>query len=161
MTEPNLNKSVRIHIRQEHIDEGKCRDPNKCMIKLAIAEALGIAHGYIKVDSRGIRVTRRKDFREIAYMPDKAVRALLAFDRKEPVKPFSVMLQFHKWTRVAKPASNDRREQINDARRKREAEGRTDRKYTGPSRRLMGISLTAETVRRVGLSTKQAEQLGI
>jgi hypothetical protein len=149
MSGPNLNKIVHVSIRQEHIDEGECRDPNKCMIKLAVAQAIGVPHAYIKVDARGIRITRRKDFREAAFMPMAAVKAMLAFDRREAVEPFTVKLEFHKTTRVAK-TSPERRKQVNAARAQRKAEGRPDKSY-GLSKRLKGIAFTAEAARQLHL----------
>jgi DNA-binding XRE family transcriptional regulator len=142
--EPNLNVNVRIVVTQAHIDEGACRDPNKCMIKLAIAEALGVAHGYIRVDATGVRITRRKDYRERADLPRKALHALLAFDRNERVEPFDFMLRFRKTTRVVK-STPERRTQINAARATRKAEGRPDKTYD-LAKRIAGVASTSPAV---------------
>jgi hypothetical protein len=159
-SKPNLNRKVRVIVRQAHIDEGECRDPNKCMIKLAVAEAIGIPHGYIKVDARGIKITRRKDYREAAFVPEQAYKAMLAFDQGQPVEPFTMTLEFHKTTRVYKN-TDERRQQINAARRQRKAEGKPDRTYSGPSKRLIGIAMTAESAQRVGLTDGTYEHLGL
>ena len=145
---PNLNKRVTIEIRREHITEGACGDPNKCMIKLAIAEAIRVPHGYIKVDARGVRLTRRKDYREGAFLPMVAYKRMLAFDRGEAIEPFSIRLTFVKTDLVKKPASAARKAQINAAREQRKASGRPDKRYT-LSKRLSGIAFTSEAAKEL------------
>jgi hypothetical protein len=145
---PNLNKRVTVEIRREHITEGACGDPNKCMIKLAIAEAIRVPHGYIKVDARGVRLTRRKDYREGAFLPMIAYKKMLAFDNGQTVEPFSIRLNFVKTDAVKKPASAERKAQINAARATRKSSGRPDKKYT-LAKRLRGIAFTSEAAKEL------------
>jgi hypothetical protein len=135
-TKPNLSKKVRISVSNGDIHESECRDPNKCMIKIATARALRVAHGYIHVDATGISVTRRKDFREKAFLPRIAVRHMLEFDRKEydKLKPFQFTVEFHKTTRVYQ-STTERKTQIN-ARRA----GKPTKKYTLHSR-VVGVAV--------------------
>jgi hypothetical protein len=57
---------VPTEIRQCHIEEGKCRDPNLCMEKLGIHEALIRAFGpnavieHARIDSTGIKFKLRR-----------------------------------------------------------------------------------------------------
>lgn len=148
--EPNLNKRIHVFVRQEHVDEGACGDPNHCMIKIAVAQAVGIANLYIRVDARGVGITRRKDYRERAFMPLIAYKKMLAFDRDATVEPFDFWLTFHKTSAVA-PTSDERRAQINGNREKRKAEGRPDKRY-GLAKRLKGVAFTAEAAKELGVS---------
>jgi hypothetical protein len=106
------------------------------MIKVAVARAIGVPHGYVKVDATGISVTRRKDYREKSFIPRTAIKHMLQFD-KDPtqVKPFSFYLEFRKTSPVYK-STKERREQINKARK-----GKSQRKYN-ISERIAGIAVT-------------------
>lgn len=139
---PNLAKSIAIQITQHDIDEGKCRDPNKCMIKIAVARAIDVPHGYIKVDATGVSVTRRTTYREKAFLPHNALINMLRFDQKQEVKPFRFKLIFHKTSKVYK-ASEHRKAQVNAARAKRKAEGRPDKTYN-LHQRVAGIAIDRE-----------------
>src|SRR5262245_1255459 len=133
-------QTIRVFVKQAHIDQAKCRDPNKCMIKLAVKEAIG-GHGYVKVDSTGIAITRRPDFREKAFLPRAGVKHLFEFDDGKEVKPFQITLKFFKTTRVYKN-SEDRRLQINKARVARISAGRPD-KRSEMQKRLRGLAVAA------------------
>lgn len=140
MSKTNLSTKVRISVTQADIDVGKGCDPNKCMIKLAVARAINIPHGYIKVDATGISVTRRTTYREKAFIPRTALKNMLAFDKdKTAVRPFAFTLTFHKTTKVYK-ASEHRKEQINRNRRENNPPSR-NRKY-GLAKRIQGIATT-------------------
>lgn len=149
MTKVNLKKNVRVHVTRRDIEEGKCTDPNKCMIKLAVARAINIPHGYIRVDSTGVSITRRNDYREKAFMPRTAVVNMFRFDNKQQIEPFYFVLKFVKTTRVHK-ATAERREKVNQARARRKAEGRPDRQYS-LAKRLRGVAVTAEMAAEIGL----------
>lgn len=115
---------ILIEVSKEDIDEGMCGLPNKCMIKLAVKRAIG-GHGYVKVESSGIAITRRDDFRERAFLPRPAQRAMVAFDNKEPVRPFSFWLHFMKTSRIEKRDPD----KVNATRQKRKATGWKQPKY--------------------------------
>jgi len=90
-------KNVLIEVKREDIEDGKCKDPNLCMIKVAVKRAIG-GHGYVKVDSTGISITRRDDYREKFWWSSsrhKGLLALHAFDEGRPVKPFTFIADFH------------------------------------------------------------------
>lgn len=137
--------NVRVYVSQHDIDDGKSCDPNKCMIKIAVARAINIPHGYIKVDATGISVTRRTDYREKAFLPKAAVRNMLLFDKpdtRNTVKPFSFIATFHKTSRVVR-SSEERKARINLLRRRRAAAGIKPKKYT-LHMRVRGLSAPKE-----------------
>lgn len=144
---PNLGKTVMINVTAHDIEEGKCRDPNKCMIKLAVARAIDIPHGYIKVDATGVSITRRTDYREKAFLTHNALINMLRFDQKQQVKPFKFKLVFHKTSKVYK-ASEQRKAQVNAARHKRKAEGRPDKKYN-LHQRVAGIAIDSTIAKAI------------
>ena len=138
----NLRKEVTISVTQHDIDEGKCKNPNKCMIKLAVARAINIPHGYIKVDATGISITRRNDYREKSFLSHNAIVNMLRFDQNKEVRPFRFKAVFHKTSKVYK-ASDHRQKQVNAARKKRIAEGRPDKKYN-LHQRIAGVAIDKE-----------------
>jgi hypothetical protein len=142
-TKPNLAKRVTINVSHTDITDSECRDPNKCMIKVAVARALRVAHGYIHVDSTGISVTRRKDFREKAFLPRIAAKNMYLFDDEDTahlVKPFRFTAEFHKTTKVYK-SSPERKAQINTRRA-----GVKRRKYSLHSR-VIGLAIPKDLIR--------------
>lgn len=137
---------VRVYVSQHDIDDGKSCDPNKCMIKIAMARAINIPHGYIKVDATGISITRRTDYREKAFLPAPVVRNMLLFDKpdtRNTVKPFSFTAIFHKTSRVVR-SSEERKARINLLRNRRLAAGIRPKKYT-LHRRVRGLSAPGAT----------------
>jgi hypothetical protein len=133
-------KRVKISGTQADIDEGKCGDPNKCMIKLAIRRAIKCPHGYINVKANRISITRRPDYRERAFLSDIAARNMVLFDKdKSAVKPFVFWAEFQRHTNIVKRD----REQVNAARRKRRAEGRPDKTYS-LAKRIVGLASTVQ-----------------
>lgn len=159
-TKPNLARHVKVRVTQADILEADCGDPNKCMIKVAVARAIGVPHGYIRVHATGIAVTRRQDYREKAFLPKTAYVNLLRFDfNRDAVKPFTFNLEFRKTTRVHHSTS-ERRAQVNRARARRKEEGRPDKQYS-LSKRLQGIAVTAELAAACGLSGELARKFGL
>lgn len=160
----NMSKVVHGEVSQEMIDLAKGCDPHKCMYKLAVSMAINVPGGYIKVDSSGVSITRRTDFREKAFLPMNMIKNMLLFDeykrqmeafrkgkREEkpicPVKPHKFKLTFIKTTKVYR-SSEERKEQINKARRKRKEEGRPDRKYY-LHKRVAGLSAPMDIHKRL------------
>lgn len=134
-------ENLRIDVKQRDIDDGKCLLPNKCMIKLAVKRAIG-GHGYVAVDSTGISITRRSDYREKAFLPRAALAAMVQFDKdKTKVKPFSFVAKFFKTTKIGKTLRGDHAKRL-----KRQAE---TRKKTGAGklyaarRRVIGLATAA------------------
>jgi hypothetical protein len=134
--------NMRIHVNQRNIDEGKCGDPNHCMIKVAVKHAIG-GHGYVNVDASGISITRRPDYREKAFMPRKVRELMLVFDKWGrggrvgpcPVKPFSFKLTFVRTSSITKRDNGA----VNAKRRERIATGWKQKKYD-MRKRIAGIA---------------------
>ena len=148
-TKPNLSKRVTVYVSNSDIHDSECCLPRKCMIKVAVARALRIPHGYIHVDSTGISVTRRSDFREKAFLPRIAQRKMLEFDAEKAarkqglpskVTTFRFVAVFHKTTKVAK-SSAKRKARINQLRNARAAAGIKPRKYNLQTR-VAGLTST-------------------
>lgn len=100
---------MRASIIKQDIEEAACRDPNKCMIRMAVARALGIGHHYIHVDSTGVSITRRPDYREKAFLPASFVKNMLKWDRGEEIKPFTGTLKFFKTTSIQNPTEKSKK----------------------------------------------------
>lgn len=131
-------KTLKIHVTQGDIDEGKCKDPHKCMLKLAIKREIG-GHGYVSVESGTVAITRRPDYREKGFLPRPALNAMLNFDKdKESVKPFTFAVTFYKTTKID---SCERLDQKKAIARKHYKEGASYRKKKYSMRqRIAGIA---------------------
>lgn len=152
-TKPNLSKKVRVSVSGSDIHSSECLDPNRCMIKVSMARALRVPHGYIHVDSTGISVTRRRDYREKAFLPRIAARKMLEFDREaearkkglpSKVTPFQFTVEFHKTSKVVK-STQERKDRINELRQRRSAAGIKPRKYS-LHQRVVGIAFPKDLV---------------
>lgn len=129
-------KNVTVHVTRDDIESAECRDPNACMIKVALKRALNLAHGYIHVDASGISISRNGMYREKAFMPRTAQVRMLAFDRKEDVKPFKFKLTFLKTTKVTKYSEAATERQMKTAK----SNGNSKKKYNMRSR-VIGIAV--------------------
>lgn len=92
-------KTLTVRVTQNDINEGKCCDPNKCMLKLAIKREIG-GHGYVHVEGGNVAITRRPDYRERGFLPRSAIQAMLDFDNKKEVKPFPFKITFYKTSKI-------------------------------------------------------------
>lgn len=120
-------KNVRVSVRQSDIDDAQCGLPTKCMIKVALKRALNLAHGYIHVDATGVSISRNGRYREKAFLPLPALRAMIAFDRdKRSVKPFSFGLKFFKTTPIRELDSEAKADQVRRAKKNGNAKKRYD-----------------------------------
>lgn len=139
-------ENVRIHISDKTIDSAKGCDPNHCAIKLEVKKAIG-GHGYVAVDSTGIAITRRSDYREKSFMPRKLGEWMVAFDSWSTgngprPKPITAVLKFFKTTRIGKTRNTS--DDDHSARLKRQ---RITRKKTGANkvygmrRRIVGLAV--------------------
>jgi hypothetical protein len=123
--------------------EANCR-PERCWHKLAIA-AVAIAWGEnnsrVLVDAGHVRLNFR-GWRYRADTPRHVKRSLMLFDRKlyDQVHIREYNLRFRRTTKIV-AISQKRQEQINAARRKREAAGKRDqRHYPNMHDRVVGFS---------------------
>lgn len=84
---------MKISVSQKHIDQGKCKIAQKCMIAAAIRDADPTV-SYVSVRTNGITITKRKcdggdGVRQHWQVPTRAARAIIKFDGGEFVAPFS------------------------------------------------------------------------
>ena len=96
---------VKGRVTQRHIDDGIACDPLNCPIKLSLAEAINVPHGYIRVEGTTIKTTRRPDKREAADMPRPMQRFMINLDdpkTRHLALPFNYTLKFHTTTPVVK-----------------------------------------------------------
>ena|ERR1700722_10525118 len=108
-----------VAVREHHIERGKCKTPERCMIAVAIKEADPDVT-YIRVRTNGITLTRRPDggpaMTTKYAVPTKAARAIISFDSGEEVRPFT----FNAKEIETKPSpvfSEERRKQISSGRK--------------------------------------------
>lgn len=132
-------KIVTCFVTKEDIETAECRNPNKCMIKVALKRALNLAHGYIHVDASGISISRNGRYREKAFMPRTAQVRMLAFDSEKPVSPFRFKLTFFKTTKV-KEASEEQKESTYRSHKK---SGTAKKKYDMRSR-VIGVAVAGD-----------------
>lgn len=135
---------VKVDVLQQDIDEGKCKNPNLCMDKLAIKRAIKCPHGYIKVANGRVSITRRPDYRERADLPQKAIDMIALFDENpKAVKPHSFWLTFRKTTKVVKRD----KERVNKNRRENNQPSRY-RKYN-LHERVAGLAVDKEHIKKL------------
>jgi len=84
---------MKIRISKKHIEEGKCKDSQKCMIAAAI-KAADSTVSYVSVKTNGITITKRKSdggagVRQRWAVPTAAARKIIQFDSGENVTPFA------------------------------------------------------------------------
>lgn len=137
----NFPVTIRVHVTKSDITEGKCKLPNKCMLKLAIKREIG-GHGYVHVEGGVASVTRRPDYREKGFLPRPAQRAMLAFDAGQEVKPFTFSLKLIKTTKIHKYDSNQWAHKMKK-RDKKKASGWKPKKYN-MRQRIAGIAIGGE-----------------
>ena len=80
-------------------------------------------------------------WRYVADTPKHVKRSLMLYDAKlyDNIRIREYTLAFRRTTKII-PLTQERKDQINDARRRRIAEGRPDRKYTSLRKRVEGFS---------------------
>lgn len=133
-------QTLTIHVTKEDIEEGKCLDPNKCMLKLAIKREIG-GHGYVHVEGGVAAITRRPDYREKGFLPRSARVNMVKFDKnKDEVKPFTFKMTFHKTTKIYKLSAEQRKE-INKKVANRKANGWKMNRHT-MRERITGMANT-------------------
>jgi hypothetical protein len=132
-------ENVKITVTQADINSATCADPTHCMIHFAVKRAIG-GHGYVKVDARGVFVTRRDDYREHAVLPKHVYQKMLQFDRdKSSLRPFSFTLKFKKTTKIQKYTAKQLEHRENTRRALRDA-GKL--KKWNPAERYTGIAFS-------------------
>jgi hypothetical protein len=83
---------MRISVTKEHVDNGKVKDSQSCMIADAIKQACPKAQ-YIMVDLQSIRFTDKAKRKRYIYLtPAVAQHNLIRFDQGDSVKPFTFSL---------------------------------------------------------------------
>ena len=135
-----------VGVTGRDIDEGKCRDPHRCMERVAIQRALESLLGEGKVERLrldGAQIKFNYDgYRWAATTPKTAKKKLIEFDHNRPVGPHHYKVIVIRGTKIQK-ANPQRQEQINRARRARVAAGTPDKKHTAASLHARVIGLGA------------------
>lgn len=132
-------ETIVVPITQTDIDEADCKDPHNCMLQRGVKRFIG-GHGYVKVDCRGVSITRRPDYREHAVLPKAAYKKMALFDKdKSLVKPFTITLHFHKTTKI-KRSTDEQRAASNSRRKALLAAGKL-KKYD-PTERYTGFAFS-------------------
>lgn len=136
-------KTMNINVTQADINAATCADPTHCMIHIAVKRAIG-GHGYVKVDARGVFITRRDDYREHAVLPRRAYRKMLQFDKdRASVGPFAFGLTFAKTTKIHK-YSDKQLEKRENNRRALRAAGKL--KKWNPAERYTGVAFSEQRI---------------
>lgn len=136
--------SFGVKVCSKDIEEGECRDPHRCMEKLAIFRALTEMLGEGKVERLRLDGAQIKfnynGYRWHATTPKKAKVSLITFDAKKPVAPHQYTVTAIKGTRIQKQSA-ERQHQVNLARKARIAAGTPDKQRTGQSlhQRVIGL----------------------
>lgn len=146
-----ITMKIEVNTLQRDIDEGVCGLAVKCMEKLALTrgliEQLGIKpdkvrHIHAKVDAGHMRFNY-DGYRWSADTPRTPRNALIKFDEdKRLVRPHRYSAVFVRGAKIAK-MTEERKEQINEARERRALEGRPDKVYKDPTihKRVVGYAL--------------------
>lgn len=135
---------IPVSVCSKDIADGACRDPHRCMAKLAIMRSLTDMVGEGKVDRLRIDGAQIKfnfnGYRWYATTPKRAKIALITFDAKKPVSPHQYTVTAIKGTKIKKVAA-ERQHQVNLARQARKAAGTPDKQRTGMSlhQRVVGL----------------------
>jgi hypothetical protein len=140
---------IKVKVLQADISDSRCRNANWCMIKVATERALrtldteSTSNHHTRVDAGHVRA-HIKGFHAKADLPKKGKANLILFDSEEKarrqaekdgklflskVKPFGLILNFALGRKVTK-FTRERQTQINEARRRRTAAGKKERRYT-------------------------------
>jgi len=127
------------------IEQNGFCEPKKCWHFVAISALIeqmesGVNH-HVRVDGAHIKLNYR-GWRYVADVPLHVKRTILYFDKGmyDRVHARSYKLRFRRTTKII-PISRERQDQVNAARKEREAAGKPDRKdYPSMRRRVEGLS---------------------
>jgi hypothetical protein len=137
-----------VRVTAEDIAEGECGLANKCMVRVAVERVLRqldptMPNHHTRVDAGHIRFNY-KGRRCVADTPRVAKAALIRFDQeakekrkakregvefKSKVEPFAIKVMGELRGKLA-PTSRNRKDNINQARRRRAEGGQKPKKYT-------------------------------
>jgi hypothetical protein len=147
----------RVHVQQRDIEEGKCMLVSRCMHKIAIERALrkldlqGGDHK-VRIDAGDLKFNFQ-GHRYHGHVPRAAKVSLKQFDKEQKareraerqgvkfvskVQPHSYRVEAVKGAEIQK-FTPERQEQINEARRRRAAEGRPDKRTYDLRYRVEGL----------------------
>jgi hypothetical protein len=152
-------ETIRFKVRtiQRDIDGGRCGLISACMEKVAIERALrkfdpsGGDHR-VKIDG-GNFVFNLRGHRWRGFVPKAIKKMIIAYDHERPKQnkaqklgqPFTSKIGPHEYTIEAhkqekiQPFTRERQEQVNEARRRRVAEGRPDKQKYDLRYRVEGL----------------------
>lgn len=138
-----------LRVTAEDIAEGECGLANKCMVRVAVERVLrqldpSMPNHHTRVDAGHIRFNW-KGRRCVADTPRIAKAALIKFDQeakekrkakrqgvefKSEVEPFTIKWVHAELRGRLKPTTRSRKDNINQARRRRAEAGQKPKKYT-------------------------------
>jgi hypothetical protein len=146
-----------VEVIQRDIDEGKCGLVSKCMEKISIERALrkidpkGGDHK-VRIDA-GIVKFALKGYRWRGITPKIAKRSLIQFDKEararakaekegrqhvSRVKPHKYRMEVERMSKIT-PFTKERLAQVYEARERRAAEGRPDKRTYDLHHRVVGL----------------------
>jgi hypothetical protein len=123
---------LKVAVTNDDCERSNPGRPTSCAVSTAVRRMLPKA-SYVCTKHHGLTVTIAGSYLHFAQS-NKGSQAIRAFDEKKARPPALTFTLFH-IKRVPKQ-SNERKEQINEARRRRAAEGRPDKIYEGEPLRL-------------------------
>jgi hypothetical protein len=106
-----------VDVLKSDIDNSEKRCAQRCMIATAVKRILGESnHGYVAVRSNGVAITVG-DYRHSYKLPRVPVRRLIEFDMGDTVEPFSFNMALAETRKKSPPATQARKDRINELRR--------------------------------------------
>ena len=132
-------KKLYIQVRQHDIDGAVCRDAKRCVIANAIKRERHLEeHIYPTVRANGVAWTE-DGLRYTGRLARTAAKNLVDFDQTGTCKPFGTCIQNIVSKPIPPKATEDRKRQINDARKARKEAGQPDKKYPKNTGRIYGL----------------------
>lgn len=125
-------RMLTVKVMNEDCHDDARGHPTKCAVSTALRRILPKAT-YACTKHNGVTITINGHYFHFAQS-NKGSHTIDDFDRRR-FKPTALLLQLTDIRPVSK-ATNERKEQINEARRRRAKEGRPDKTYTGDPLRL-------------------------
>jgi len=143
------HKMITVRVIPVDIARGECANRRQCVIAQAVDRQFELGgRGYIRVDANEVSMTHgAKRYR---YHPPRPLLTYLRrFDRigeqqgltaaREAMEPAAFVCKLLSANAIPPVASRKRKDQINDARRKRHAELKARGIYREPHRRYVGV----------------------
>jgi hypothetical protein len=125
-------RMLKVAVTDDDCERSRPGHPTSCAVSTAVRRMLPKA-SYVCTKHHGLTVTINGRYLHFAQS-NKGSQAIRAFDERKVRPPALTFTLFN--VRPVPKQSKERKEQINEARRKRAAEGRPDKIYIGEPLRL-------------------------